>query len=363
MATNLYTLAEIKKHTKAKDCWVIYNNNVYDVSPFIADHPGGDDLILKYGGRDVTEIMKDKDEHEHSESAYEIFEEYLIGQVSEEPLRHFDGERARLHRRRVEILSKEEEFETYGKDDFKPVETNVTTDIKANQFLDLRKALIPQIMRANYTKEFYLEQVHKPRYLPHPAIFFGHPLLEPFTKTAWYMVPSIWFPYVAYQLSQSLIYLRPALTFSFFGLGIFIWTLLEYILHRFLFHLDDLLPEHQIAYLLHFSLHGFHHYLPMDRLRLVVPPALFVVLAIPFVSLGFALFPIGIAHAIVAGAIFGYVLYDITHYYLHHAKIATAYLRDMKKYHLAHHYKDFEAGYGITSKFWDYCFSTVLSYN
>lgn len=47
--------------------------------------------------------------------------------------------------------------------------------------------------------------------------------------------------------------------------GNIIWTLLEYGLHRFLFHIDDLLPDANWALVLHFLLHGIHHYLPMDR--------------------------------------------------------------------------------------------------
>lgn len=47
------------------------------------------------------------------------------------------------------------------------------------------------------------------------------------------------------------------------------------------------------------------------------------------------------------------------HYALHHTKL-PAYLTKMKKYHLAHHYKDFDTGFGVTSKLWDYVFNTVL---
>ena len=44
---------------------------------------------------------------------------------------------------------------------------------------------------------------------------------------------------------------------------------------------------------------------------------------------------------------------------LHHTRL-PAYMREMKKYHLAHHYKNFELGFGVTSKIWDYVFNTVL---
>ena len=51
------------------------------MTEFLADHPGGDDLILKHAGKDVRQAMADKDEHEHSKAAYEMLSEYAIGKV------------------------------------------------------------------------------------------------------------------------------------------------------------------------------------------------------------------------------------------------------------------------------------------
>ena len=87
-----------------------------------------------------------------------------------------------------------------------------------------------------------------------------------------------------------------------FLLGNFIWTVLEYVLHRFLFHLDEYLPDHNIALTIHFLLHGVHHYIPMDRLRLVMPPLLFTALQFPFTQLAYKLFPVAVANGIIAGA-------------------------------------------------------------
>ncbi|KAI7907968.1 uncharacterized protein BX663DRAFT_492586 [Cokeromyces recurvatus] len=366
MTLKEYTLKEVSKHTTVDSCWVIYQNKIYDVTEFIQDHPGGDDLILDYAGNDVTKVMKDVLEHDHSDAAYEILSDYCIGSLKGEQEvnngRHEDSSTLTLHQRRMKLLEEEEESKTFIREDFKPVETDINSDMKKNQFLDLSKALVPQMLRARFTKEFYLEQVHKPRYLPGPAIFFGHPLLEPLTKTAWYIVPTVWFPYVSYQLYCSLSYDSNITTGVSFLIGILVWTLLEYLLHRFFFHLDDFLPDHQLAFILHFVIHGFHHYLPMDRLRLVMPPALGVIIAYPLISLGYILFPPLIAHGIIAGGVFGYILYDCTHYYLHHAKVYKYHFKEMKKYHMAHHYKNYESGYGITSKIWDYCFGTVLAY-
>lgn len=48
------------------------------------------------------------------------------------------------------------------------------------------------------------------------------------------------------------------------------------------------------------------------------------------------------------------------HYALHHTKLPE-YVRQQKKYHLAHHYKNFELGFGVTSKVWDVVFNTLLT--
>ena len=95
-------------------------------------------------------------------------------------------------------------------------------------------------------------------------------------------------------------------------------------------------------------------------MRLVFPPAL----AIPIFSildLGFnSLLPPFISNAAEAGMVFGYVLYDLIHYYLHHANPGLGYFKQLKTYHLNHHYKNYHLGYGISSKLWDVVFSTEL---
>ncbi|KAK7694509.1 hypothetical protein QCA50_001695 [Cerrena zonata] len=48
------TLSEVSKHNTDKSCWVIIKNKVYDVTDFLAEHPGGAKIILKYAGRDAT---------------------------------------------------------------------------------------------------------------------------------------------------------------------------------------------------------------------------------------------------------------------------------------------------------------------
>ena len=102
----------------------------------------------------------------------------------------------------------------------------------------------------------------------------------------------------------------------------------------------------------------------MDKYRLVMPPALFIILATPFwVAVQLILSPFGwhIATNIFCGGIFGYIIYDCTHYFLHHKNLPE-YWKELKKYHLQHHYMDYQLGFGVTSKFWDKVFGTELLY-
>lgn len=50
-----YSLADVAKHNTEKDCWVVVNGQVLDVTHFLADHPGGKKVIMIYAGRDATE--------------------------------------------------------------------------------------------------------------------------------------------------------------------------------------------------------------------------------------------------------------------------------------------------------------------
>jgi len=51
------SLAEIQKHNLIKDCWVIVNNNVYDVTAYVNLHPGGGANISSYCGQDMTQAF------------------------------------------------------------------------------------------------------------------------------------------------------------------------------------------------------------------------------------------------------------------------------------------------------------------
>ena len=82
----IFTTEDLTVHNKKGDCWIVRNGKVYDVSAFVEDHPGGDDLILQYAGKDIGEAMDDPEEHIHSVSAYDILDEYMIGKLGKDAL-------------------------------------------------------------------------------------------------------------------------------------------------------------------------------------------------------------------------------------------------------------------------------------
>ncbi|CZS97329.1 related to fatty acid hydroxylase [Rhynchosporium graminicola] len=371
---------ELAAHNTEQSCYVTMGIRVFDITDFLDSHPGGGELITQYGGKDITDIMKDEISHTHSEAAYEVLEDSLVGFVATEKV--INAAVKSLHLDQIVPLpptdAGKQELKQNASSDRVPVfqatgmssaadlskETDPTNDYKTHKFLDLNKPLLMQVWLGGFSKDFYLEQVHRPRHYKggESAPLFGN-FLEPLSKTAWWVIPTVWLPpvvYGTYIASRGFSSIGGNAAYWFFGL--FLWSLVEYGLHRFLFHLDKLLPDNRVAITLHFLLHGIHHYLPMDKLRLVMPPTLFAVLATPFWKLAHAVFYWDwcVATTVFCGGIFGYICYDLTHYFLHHRTL-PAYWRELKKKHLQHHFMDYENGFGVSSSFWDGVFGTQLA--
>ena len=186
---------------------------------------------------------------------------------------------------------------------------------------------------------------------------FESDFMEFFSRVHPVIPLALYLPVVGYMLYVSL--WRRQLSFvavaALFLLGILLWTLIEYLIHRYIFHYE---PKTRWGKQLHFVIHGVHHDYPNDARRLVMPPVISIPLAFLFFGLFFLIFG-SLAPAVFAGLVFGYVCYDMLHYATHHLAMKSGVWLWLKQYHLRHHFKDDHVGYGISSPLWDYIFRTT----
>ncbi|KAJ9691269.1 hypothetical protein PVL29_013444 [Vitis rotundifolia] len=220
--------------------------------------------------------------------------------------------------------------------------------------VDLSKPLVFQV---GHLGEDYQEWVHQPIVSKEGPRFFASDFWEALTRTKWWAIPLIWLPVVTWSISRSVwMGLELPRLVLMMVIGIFVWTLMEYSLHRFLFHIKT---KTYWGNTIHYLLHGCHHKHPMDGLRLVFPPAGAAVICVPLWNLIQFLSTPTTAPALFGGGLLGYVMYDVTHYYLHHGQPSSKVPRNLKKYHLNHHFRIQDMGFGITSSLWDRVFGTL----
>jgi sterol desaturase/sphingolipid hydroxylase (fatty acid hydroxylase superfamily) len=187
---------------------------------------------------------------------------------------------------------------------------------------------------------------------------FENSVLEKLSRVHPIVPPLIYLPVIGYCLYRAVAVANLPVTgtLAVFGAGIASWTLLEYWLHRFVFHFQ---PDNGWGRRLHFIIHGVHHDYPHDPMRLVMPPSVSIPLAVLF-FLGYraALGPDWSLPAF-AGLILGYLSYDMTHFHLHHHRAKNRVSLLLRRYHYRHHFQQTDRGYGVTSPLWDKVFGTV----
>lgn len=197
------------------------------------------------------------------------------------------------------------------------------------------------------------------RATPESPRMFDQDWIDGFSRTPWWTIPIFWFPIIGWLISLSIgsgqlgaIHLIG----GFFG-GWLIWTLTEYLLHRSLFHWT---PPTRFGPRIHFILHGVHHDWVQDKYRLVMPPAMGLILAVPFVLAFRAVFSPTWFGIVMGGFFFGYVVYDLSHYAIHHLKWKNPVFQKIKKHHLLHHFSPRHSNrkYGVSNTLWDHIFRT-----
>ncbi|WP_037410110.1 sterol desaturase family protein [Candidatus Solirubrobacter pratensis] len=193
-------------------------------------------------------------------------------------------------------------------------------------------------------------------YLKASPPMFKSGLLDRFTRVH-HLVPLVLFgPAIAILLALGIDRLGLLRSLGFAVGGYLLWTLAEYWIHRVIFHFE---PDHGVGARLHWMVHGVHHDHPNDPLRLVMPPAASIPLALVFYALFVVVLGGDRATAFGAGFLAGYLLYDMIHYHLHHHTPRTGMGKWLRELHMRHHFQDDERGFGISAPYWDRVFGTM----
>jgi len=189
---------------------------------------------------------------------------------------------------------------------------------------------------------------------------FKSNFLESLSKVHFTVPLFAYVPVIIYLIYKALFEVSlGVLTFiEIFIAGLLVWTLTEYILHRFVFHY---IPKADWALRLHFIFHGVHHDYPSDAKRLVMPLSASIPLALGFYFLFNALLPTYYVYAFFPGFMIGYLIYDMGHYAIHHFNFKGGLWKRIKQHHMLHHYQDPSKGYGVSSPLWDKIFRSDFS--
>ena len=169
----------------------------------------------------------------------------------------------------------------------------------------------------------------------------------------------IYLPLVTYFLYLSISTYSVSFVNIFFLVvaGIFVWSFIEYVLHKYIFHFD---AKSEFGKKIHFIFHGVHHDYPSDSRRLVMPPSV----SIPLAALFYFIFMYLVGGVYVlpffSGFIIGYLFYDLTHYAIHHFNMHNKFWLEIKNHHMLHHYHDQDKGYGVSSPLWDLVFGSMF---
>ena len=186
---------------------------------------------------------------------------------------------------------------------------------------------------------------------------FNNPVLEKLTRT------HIAAPIAAFTLvSAYVIYkgvsahgLQGWQILALFVGGYFAFTLVEYLMHRFLFHMDESTETRKRVV---YTMHGVHHDHPRDKDRLAMPVPLSLAIAFVFFLL-FRLLMGDLVFGFLPGFLMGYAIYLGIHYMVHAIQPPKNFFKILWVHHGIHHYKQQERAFGVSTPFWDHVFRTM----
>jgi sterol desaturase/sphingolipid hydroxylase (fatty acid hydroxylase superfamily) len=190
---------------------------------------------------------------------------------------------------------------------------------------------------------------------------FQNPVLEKLSRTHISVPLTIFVLYAAALLYWSVTHtsLSPGVTIALFFFGFISFTFVEYIVHRFVYHLST---HTEARKKFQYNAHGVHHEFPKDKDRLAMPPLLSITISTILLLL-FRLVMGDFTFAFLPGFLVGYAYYLSVHYMVHIYQPPKNFLRLLWVNHSIHHYRDGDVVFGVSSPLWDYVFGTMREKN
>jgi len=185
---------------------------------------------------------------------------------------------------------------------------------------------------------------------------FKNPRLEVFTKSSHVIALFTDIPLIILFVSLG-IYFFPMSVGKItliYVIGLLSWSLMEYILHRWVFHF---ISDTKWGKRFHYVVHGVHHEYPRDEERLFMPP----VPSLMYAAIFFGIFWLTMgkySFYFMAGFVNGYSIYAFMHWSIHTFQPPKR-LAFLWKHHNMHHYRTQEKAFGVSSTFWDHIFGTL----
>jgi sterol desaturase/sphingolipid hydroxylase (fatty acid hydroxylase superfamily) len=189
------------------------------------------------------------------------------------------------------------------------------------------------------------------------ARLFDNPLLEALTKVHPMVIWGMYTPIMIYMLYYAKMELGFTVwqVFVTWAIGMFSWSLFEYIAHRFIFHMT---PDSETGKKISYIMHGNHHHFPRDRQRLFMPPVPSILISTTLFGIMFLLMG-NFAFMFFPGFLLGYLLYCSMHYAIHAWNPPFKFMKPLWRNHHLHHYKDEQRGFGVSTTIWDRVFGTM----
>ena len=186
---------------------------------------------------------------------------------------------------------------------------------------------------------------------------FKNPIIEKLTRTHISVPLTLFSIYSGALLYYSITHTELSLvsTSSLFIVGLLSFTLTEYLIHRYLFHMDTHTEQRKKT---QYVIHGVHHEYPKDKSRLAMPPIASITLATALLFI-FRLVIGDLVFSFLPGYLMGYAGYLFVHYILHAYQPPKNGFKILWIHHGIHHYKNPEKAYGVSSPLWDYIFRTM----